>query len=197
MNEPRINLFAIAKRPRVATRIGSSCITRKPAVSNRSVIVDLVKKRRWSRFRTPESWYRQSPWSTSGRMTLTCLTLGMDATRLPPELEHGPGRSQSSPRVNHRRQCIKEIGLFDELLGSYLEDVELGYYARAAGWDVVIVEARSCSRSRLGAPQSSGTPLSQSADRRREPTRRSGSRARAPRTAVCRGAGFGARRNGA
>jgi GT2 family glycosyltransferase len=39
-----------------------------------------------------------------------------------------------------RRQCIKEIGLFDELLGSYVEDVELGYYARGAGWDVVIVE---------------------------------------------------------
>jgi hypothetical protein len=39
-----------------------------------------------------------------------------------------------------RRQCIEQVGLFDELLGSYCEDVELGYYARAAGWEVVIVK---------------------------------------------------------
>jgi hypothetical protein len=38
-----------------------------------------------------------------------------------------------------RRECMEEIGGFDESLGSYIEDVELCLRARRAGWEVGLV----------------------------------------------------------
>jgi GT2 family glycosyltransferase len=38
-----------------------------------------------------------------------------------------------------RRECIDEIGGFDESLGSYIEDLELCVRARHAGWEVGLV----------------------------------------------------------
>jgi hypothetical protein len=35
-----------------------------------------------------------------------------------------------------RRECVEEVGLFDEAFGSYAEDKELCYRARALGWKV-------------------------------------------------------------
>lgn len=35
-----------------------------------------------------------------------------------------------------RRSCIEQVGLFDERFGSYVEDVDYCYRARAAGWRV-------------------------------------------------------------
>lgn len=35
-----------------------------------------------------------------------------------------------------RRSCLEDVGLFDEYLGSYCEDVDLSRRARAGGWEV-------------------------------------------------------------
>jgi GT2 family glycosyltransferase len=40
-----------------------------------------------------------------------------------------------------RRECIEEIGQFDESFGSYVEDLDLCYRARDAGWEVCTVVA--------------------------------------------------------
>lgn len=39
-----------------------------------------------------------------------------------------------------RRECIEEIGLFDERFSSYVEDVDLGLRAWDAGWRVALVD---------------------------------------------------------
>lgn len=39
-----------------------------------------------------------------------------------------------------RRRCIEQIGLFDERLGSYCEDIDLSYRARGARWHVGIAD---------------------------------------------------------
>ena len=38
-----------------------------------------------------------------------------------------------------RRECLVSVGLFDEQFGSYVEDVDLCYRARAAGWVVAVL----------------------------------------------------------
>lgn len=38
-----------------------------------------------------------------------------------------------------RRACVDDVGMFDERLGSYMEDVDYGLRATDAGWDVVVV----------------------------------------------------------
>lgn len=48
-----------------------------------------------------------------------------------------------------RRACIEEIGVFDERLSSYCEDIDLSYRARAAGWRVGI--ATDITAEGLGA----------------------------------------------
>ncbi len=43
--------------------------------------------------------------------------------------------------VAYRREMLEDIGLFDERFGSYLEDVDLAWRARLAGWRCLYVPA--------------------------------------------------------
>jgi N-acetylglucosaminyl-diphospho-decaprenol L-rhamnosyltransferase len=51
-----------------------------------------------------------------------------------------------------RRVCIESIGMFDERFGSYVEDVELGHRARAAGWKVGVAPRAKATQHGASSP---------------------------------------------
>jgi GT2 family glycosyltransferase len=64
-----------------------------------------------------------------------------EADRTPPNAPPEEVFGASAGAALYRRAMLDEIGLFDERFGSYLEDVDLAWRARLAGWRCLYVPA--------------------------------------------------------
>jgi N-acetylglucosaminyl-diphospho-decaprenol L-rhamnosyltransferase len=53
-----------------------------------------------------------------------------------------------------RRACVESVGLFDESLGSYVEDVDYGLRAGDQGWDVLVVTTAHARGLGAASPRS-------------------------------------------